>query len=118
MLPGTCGPNSGVEALHDVDLQELNEGVYGEWRRTVTAIIRDGQDAGELRSGDPVLLANALIGMIDGLSLQVLVGSRSMTPDRMRAVCDEVLAGMTAPPLAPVGPGGPTPILHERSTGP
>lgn len=81
-----------VEALHDADLQELNDRVYGEWRRTVAAIIRDGQDAGEFRDGDPVLLANGLIGMIDGLSLQVLLGSRSMTVDRMRSVCDQLLA--------------------------
>lgn len=83
-----------VEALHDSDLQELNERVYGEWRRTVAAIIRDGQDAGQFRDGDPVLLANGLIGMIDGLSLQVLLRSRNMTVERMRAVCDEVLAGL------------------------
>jgi AcrR family transcriptional regulator len=83
-----------VEALHDPDLQELNETVYGEWRRTVAAIIRDGQDAGVFRDGDAVLLANGLIGMIDGLSLQVLMGSRSMNVNRMRAVCHEVLAGL------------------------
>lgn len=80
-----------VEALHDPDLQELNERVYGEWRRAVAAIIRDGQDAGEFLEGDPVIFANGLIGMIDGLSLQVLLGSRSMSADRMRAVCDQVL---------------------------
>ncbi len=80
-----------VEALHDEDLQELNDRVYGEWRRTVAAIIRDGQDAGEFRPGDPVLLANGLIAMIDGLSLQVLLGSRNMTAERMRAVCEQLL---------------------------
>lgn len=31
-----------VEALHDRDLQELNDKVYGEWRRIVAAIVRDG----------------------------------------------------------------------------
>jgi AcrR family transcriptional regulator len=86
-----------VEALHDPDLQELNERVYGEWRRTVAAIIRDGQDAGHFRDGDAVLLANALIGMIDGLSMQVLLGSRSMNVERMRSVCDEVLGGLALP---------------------
>jgi AcrR family transcriptional regulator len=80
-----------VEALHDPDLQELNERVYGEWRRAVAAIIRDGQVAGEFREGDAVIFANGLIGMIDGLGLQVLLGSRSMTAERMRAVCEQVL---------------------------
>lgn len=89
-----------VEALHDPDLQGLNERVYGDWRRTVAQIIRDGQEAGLLRGGDPMLLANGLIGMIDGLSLQVLLGSRSMDVGRMRAVCAEVLAGFGVPASA------------------
>ena len=87
-----------VEAIHNPDLQELNEQVYGEWRRIVAAIIRDGQDAGLFREEDPVLAANALIGMIDGLALQVLLASRSMTVDRMRAVCEQMLRGLERAP--------------------
>jgi AcrR family transcriptional regulator len=86
-----------VEALHDADLQELNERVYGEWRRTVAAIIRDGQAAGHFREGDSVLLANGLIGMIDGLGLQVLLGSKSLTVARMRAACEEFLGTLEVP---------------------
>ena len=84
-----------VEALHDTELQELNEQVYGEWRRLVAGIVRDGRDAGVFRDEDPVLVANALIGMIDGLALQVILGSRSMTLDRMRTVCEQTLRGLT-----------------------
>lgn len=83
-----------VEALHDPELQALNERVYGEWRRIVAGIIRDGQDAGLFRPEDPVLAANALIAMIDGLALQVLLASTSMSIERMRAVCDQVLKSM------------------------
>jgi AcrR family transcriptional regulator len=89
-----------VEALHDADLQELNERVYGEWRRTVAGIVRDGQAAGQFRDGDPVLLANAIVGMIDGLSMQVLLGSRSMTAARMRMVCDQVIELLDVPSAA------------------
>ncbi|GAB3853670.1 TetR/AcrR family transcriptional regulator [Nocardioides maradonensis] len=80
-----------LEALHDPDLQELNEKVYGEWRRRMAAIIRDGQDRGRIVPGDPVLLANAIIGMVDGLAIQVLMSSRAMTLTRMREVCDGVV---------------------------
>ncbi|WP_248580806.1 TetR/AcrR family transcriptional regulator [Nocardioides sp. InS609-2] len=83
-----------VEALHDTELQELNERVYGEWRRIVAGIIRDGQDAGLFPPDDPILAANALIAMIDGLALQVLLASTSMSIERMRAVCDQVLRAM------------------------
>lgn len=36
--------------------------------------------------------------MIDGLALQVLLSSRSMTIDRMRAVCDQVITGLELVP--------------------
>lgn len=86
-----------VEALHDDGLRELNEQVYGEWRRIVAGIIRDGQDAGLFRADDPVVAANGLIGMIDGLALQVLLGSHSMTLERMRAVCEQALRNLAVP---------------------
>lgn len=86
-----------VEALHDPDLQELNERVYGEWRRTVAAIIRDGQDLGTFRGGDAVHMANGLVGMVDGLSLQVLMGSKSMSVSRMREVCELFVSMVTDP---------------------
>ena len=86
-----------VEALHDPDLQELNERVYGEWRRTVSAIIRDGQDQGQFRDGDAVQVANGLVAVIAGLSLQVLMGSRAMTVERMRDVCELFVTMATQP---------------------
>jgi AcrR family transcriptional regulator len=75
------------EGLREVNLQELNERMYGEWRRLVTGIIRDGQDNGQVRGGDPVQFANTLIAMIDGMAFQVLLGSQNMTAQRMRATC-------------------------------
>src|SRR5690606_37502973 len=64
-----------VEALHDADLRELNERIYGEWRSVIVEIVRLGQAEGLIREGDPVVLANALVGMIDGLAIQALAGS-------------------------------------------
>jgi AcrR family transcriptional regulator len=85
-----------VEAMHDSELQDLNEHVYGEWRRIIAGVIRDGQAAGQFRPEDPVVVANALIGMIDGLALQVLAGSHSMTAERMRQVCHHMLRALSA----------------------
>ena len=73
--------------MHDRDLQELNERMYGEWRSTMAAIIRDGQACGHFIDADAVVLANGLISMVDGLAMQVLMGSRSMTLAHMRQVC-------------------------------
>lgn len=76
-------------ALHDPVLRELNETVYAEWRRTVADIIREGQGEGFFVEGDPTLLANGLVSMVDGLALQVLLGSRDMTLEEMRRVCSQ-----------------------------
>jgi len=89
-----------VEGLQEPDLQQLNEDFYGQWRRSVADIIRDGQDAGIIRDGSAIELANMLIAMIDGLAIQVLLGSRSMTPGRMRATCLAFIDEMLAEPAA------------------
>ncbi|WP_300612043.1 TetR/AcrR family transcriptional regulator [Trebonia sp.] len=89
-----------VEGLQEPDLQQLNEDFYGQWRRLVAGIIRDGQDAGVIRDGSATELANMLIAMMDGLAIQVLLGSRSMTAERMRTTClafiDEMLPKQAA----------------------
>jgi len=92
-----------VEGLQEPDLQELNEDFYGQWRRQVAGIISDGQDAGLIRDGSAIELANMLIAMIDGLAIQVLLGSRSMTADRMRATCLAFIDEMLAKPAAHQG---------------
>jgi AcrR family transcriptional regulator len=86
-----------VEALHDRELASLNERVYGAWREIVRRIIEDGQVAGHFRGGDPLALANGLIGLIDGLSIQVLLGSKDMDVVRMREVCDQWLQALEVP---------------------
>ncbi|MGN6723184.1 MAG: TetR/AcrR family transcriptional regulator [Marmoricola sp.] len=77
-----------IEAIHDSDLQDLNERIYGDWRRSMAAIIREGQATGDFIEGDSVTLANGLISMVDGLAMQVLTGSQSMTVERMSEVCE------------------------------
>ena len=41
-------------------------------------------------------LANSTVGMIDGLAIQVLLGSRNMTVDRMRSTCRAYLEGLAS----------------------
>jgi AcrR family transcriptional regulator len=89
-----------VEGLQEPDLRELNEDFYGQWRRLVAGIIRDGQNAGLIRDGSAIELANMLIAMIDGLAIQVLLGSRSLTAERMRTTCMAFIDEMLAKPAA------------------
>ncbi|HEY8482502.1 MAG TPA: TetR/AcrR family transcriptional regulator [Spirillospora sp.] len=92
-----------VEAIHNPDLRELNERIYGEWRGVITEIIRAGQNEGLIVQGDPVLLANALVSTIDGLAIQALAGSSHMTISRMRSVCDHLLDMMSTEPVRAAG---------------
>lgn len=86
-----------VEALHDPELRKLNDRVYGQWRAMITEIVSDGQEQGLIVGDDPALLANEIVSVIDGLSIQSLVGSRHMTGARMRAVCEHLIDSFSTP---------------------
>lgn len=86
-----------VAALHDPDLRNLNERVYGQWRSMIVEIVRDGQAGGVIIDGDPILLANMVVSMIDGLSIQSLAGSRHMTWARMHDVCAHLIDTISVP---------------------
>jgi AcrR family transcriptional regulator len=85
-----------IEAIHDKDLQVLNDEVYGEWRSFVAGLIHDAQQVGALRPGDPLIFANTLIGLLDGLSIQVILESPGMTPELMRDTCRRFLDTMAS----------------------
>jgi AcrR family transcriptional regulator len=76
-----------AEGSRDLVLQEINDRLYGQWRDVVAGVIRSAQDEGLARSGDPVVLANMLIGMIDGLAVQVVLASANMSLATMRDIC-------------------------------
>lgn len=84
-----------VHALQEPELRALNETLYGDWRRMIVDLVRAAQDDGQLGDGDPVEIANSVIAMIDGLAIQVLLGSKDMTGERMRATCRAYLRGLT-----------------------
>ena len=84
-----------VHGLREPQLRELNETIYGEWRDIVIGLVRAAQDQGQLASGDAVPIANTIVAMIDGLTIQVLLGSRDMTVSRMHETCLAYLRGLS-----------------------
>lgn len=76
-----------AEGIRDPVLREINEELYGQWRELVRSAIAAAQRAGTARDGDPELLANMLIGMIDGLAMQVLLRAKAMPLESMRDAC-------------------------------
>src|SRR5689334_14773059 len=59
-----------AEGSRDPVLQEINDRLYSQWRDVVAGVIRSAQHEELARPGDPVVLANMLIGMLDGLAVQ------------------------------------------------
>jgi len=76
-----------AEGMRDPALQKINEELYGRWRELVRNTIAAAQRAGTAREGDPELLANMLIAMVDGLAMQVLLKAKAMSLDTMRDTC-------------------------------
>jgi AcrR family transcriptional regulator len=74
-------------ALQDEALHEVHDQTYGRWRTIVADIIADGQARGELADGDTTTYANMLVSMLDGLAVQVLLGSSAVGVDTMRDLC-------------------------------
>lgn len=68
-----------AEATRDQVLQDVNQKLYGQWREVVADVIRAAQEEGMARAGNAVSLANMLIGMLDGLAVQILLGSADVT---------------------------------------
>jgi AcrR family transcriptional regulator len=88
--------NLWAEGIRDPALRKINEELYDQWRELVRNTIAAAQRAGTAREGDPELLANMLIGMLDGLAMQVLLHAKAMSLDTMRETCrafiDELIA--------------------------
>ena len=88
--------NLWAEGIRDPALRKINEELYDQWRELVRNAIAAAQRAGTARDGDPELLANMLIGMLDGLAMQVLLRAKAMPLDTMRETCrafiDELIA--------------------------
>lgn len=85
-----------AEGSRDPVLQEINDRLYGQWRDVVAGVIRSAQSEGLVRAGDPVVLANMLIGLLDGLAVQVVLESPNMSLELMRETCRTFIGNVIA----------------------
>lgn len=74
-----------AEGMRDKNLQEVNARLYGQWRNIVADLIRAAQQEGTARETDATTAADMLVAMVDGLAIQVLLGSNEMTLVRAQA---------------------------------
>ncbi|ANW65808.1 TetR family transcriptional regulator [Mycobacterium sp. djl-10] len=85
-----------AEGSRDAVLQEINDRLYGQWRDVVASVIADAQAAGTARPGDASVQANMLIGMLDGLAVQVVLESPNMSLALMRTTCKTFISEVIA----------------------
>jgi AcrR family transcriptional regulator len=85
-----------AEGTRDTVLQEINDRLYGQWRDVVAGVILAAQRENLARAGDPTVQANMLVGLLDGLAVQVLLASPTMSLDIMRETCKTFIGDVIA----------------------
>jgi AcrR family transcriptional regulator len=70
--------------IRDSELKSVIDVLDVDWREVTSRLIRQGQAEGVFRAGDATQLTNMLIGMVDGLAMQVLASSKEMDLATMR----------------------------------
>ena len=79
------------EMLHDRRLRDLNTAVYSRTRRLIGRLIAEGVRAGRFRPVDPRRAAAVVLGLIDGLSLQLTFDPEAFGVAEAARFCDDAL---------------------------
>jgi AcrR family transcriptional regulator len=86
------------EMLHDRRLRALNTAVYSRTRRLIARLIADGVQAGQFRPVDPGRAAAVVLGLVDGLSLQLTFDPDAFDVAEATRFCDDALGRYLARP--------------------
>lgn len=82
---------------YDPDVARVMRARYSEWRERLSAQIRRAQSQGEMPAAfDADLAAQELIAVIDGIAVQVLLGTGKIPASRQRQIIDEWIIGKAA----------------------
>lgn len=79
------------EMLHDRRLRDLNTAVYTRTRRLLARLITEGARAGHFRAVDPTRAAAVVLGLVDGLSLQLTFDPEAFSVAEATRFCAEAL---------------------------
>jgi AcrR family transcriptional regulator len=79
------------EMLHDRRLRALNTAVYARTRRLIGRLIADGVRTGRFRPVEPGRGAAVVLGLVDGLSLQLTFDPDAFTVAEAARFCDDAL---------------------------
>ena len=79
------------EMLHDRRLRDLNTAVYTRTRRLIGRLIAEGVRAGRFRAVDPTRAAAVVLGLVDGLSLQLTFDPEAFSVAEATRFCGDAL---------------------------
>jgi AcrR family transcriptional regulator len=79
------------EMPHDARLRAINAAVYERARAALAELVRDGVRAGVFRDVRPADAAAVVLGLVDGVSLQLTFEPDAMTAARAARLIDEAL---------------------------
>jgi TetR/AcrR family transcriptional repressor of bet genes len=79
------------EMMHDRRLREVNAGVYDRTRRLIARLIAEGIRAGRFRPVNPGRAAAVVLGLVDGVSLQLTFDPKAFDVAEAARFCDDAL---------------------------
>lgn len=79
------------EMMHDARLRAINADLYARMRRLLGALVTQGVRAGRFRRVNPTQAAAVILGLIDGVSLQVAFDPRAFDVATAARFCAEAL---------------------------
>jgi AcrR family transcriptional regulator len=79
------------EMLHDRRLRELNAGVYDRTRRLIGRLVAEGTRTGRFRAVEPTRAAAVVLGLVDGVSLQLTFDPEAFGVAEAARFCDDAL---------------------------
>jgi AcrR family transcriptional regulator len=79
------------EMMHDRRLREVNAGVYDRTRRLIARLIAEGVRAGRFRPVNPARAAAVVLGLVDGVSLQLTFDPKAFDVAEAARFCDDAL---------------------------
>ena len=76
-----------LTAANDPDIARVHDELDAAWRAILTDVIRYGCDRGAFETDDPAAVALTLSAVIDGLSIQLTLGSSSLNRAELLQAC-------------------------------
>ncbi len=91
-----------ARALRDRGAAAARQRLDDRWRGQIAEVIRDGQELGEFEPVEADDAAAIVAAVLDGLAVQVTLGDRGTSPERMRDLTIRSVGLLLGCELAPV----------------